>query len=135
MLIDSQLLNQTSSVINVKRILFNRIWLLWSKILHQRISIDWWIFDVFVMIKSLSIRSFHFCDQEIIHWKIIALYWFFSSTLCDVDISKFCLDFENFWKKKTNSLKIIVVNHYFLIRIKLQLLKEIYSSNEFFVNV
>jgi hypothetical protein len=48
------------TVINVKRILFNRIRLLWSKFRHRRVSIDWWTFDVFVMIKSLSIRSLSF---------------------------------------------------------------------------
>jgi hypothetical protein len=50
-------------------------------------------------------------------------------------MSKFCLDFENFWNKKTNCLKIIIVNHYFLIRIEFQFLKETYSSNELFVNM
>ncbi len=55
--------------------------------------------------------------------------------MCDVDVSKFCLDFENFWNKKTNRLKIIVVNHYRLIRIKFQLLKKMYSSNELFVSM
>jgi hypothetical protein len=42
---------------NAKRIFSNRIRLLWSEILHRRVSIDWWTFDVSVMIKSLLIRS------------------------------------------------------------------------------
>jgi hypothetical protein len=55
--------------------------------------------------------------------------------LCDVDVSKFCLDFEDFWDKKTNRLKIIVVNYYLLIRVKLQLLKEMYSSDQLLVSM
>ncbi len=50
--------------------------------------------------------------------------------MCNVDVSKFCLDFENFWNKKTNRLKIIIVNHYLLIWVEFRLLKEMYSSNE-----
>jgi hypothetical protein len=55
--------------------------------------------------------------------------------LCDVDVSKFRLSFENFRNKKTYDLKIIIINHYFLIRIKFQFLKEMYSSNQLFVNM
>jgi hypothetical protein len=55
--------------------------------------------------------------------------------LCDVDVLKFRLSFENFWDKKTYDLKIIIINHYFLIRIKFQFLKEMYSSNQLLVNM
>jgi hypothetical protein len=50
-------------------------------------------------------------------------------------VSKFRLSFENFRDKKTYDLKIIIINHYLLIRVKFQLLKEMYSSNQFFVNM
>ncbi len=59
----------------------------------------------------------------------------FQSALCDVDVSKFYLDFENFWNKKTYDVKIIIINYYFLIWIKFQFLKEMYSSNQFCVNM
>jgi hypothetical protein len=36
---------------------------------------------------------------------------------------------------KTYDLKIIIINHYFLIRVKFQFLKEMYSSNQFLVNM
>jgi hypothetical protein len=44
--------------------------------------------------------------------------------LCDVDVSKFRFSFENFRDKKTYDLKIIIINHYFLIQIKFQFLKK-----------
>jgi hypothetical protein len=61
----AQLFNQTSFDVNAKRIFFNRIsmfciLLLWSNALHRRDSIDLWTRDVFVMIKSLLIRSLSF---------------------------------------------------------------------------
>ncbi len=55
--------------------------------------------------------------------------------MCDVDVSKFHLSFENFRNKKTYNLKIIIINHYLLIRVKFQFLKEMYSSNQLFVNM
>ncbi len=55
--------------------------------------------------------------------------------MCDVDVPKFRLNFENFRDKKTYDLKIIIINHYLLIRIKFQLLKEMYSSNQFLVSM
>ncbi len=55
--------------------------------------------------------------------------------MCDVDVSKFCLDFENFRDKKTYDLKIIIINHYFLIRVKFQFLKEMYSSDQLLVSM
>ncbi len=55
--------------------------------------------------------------------------------MCDVDVSKFRLSFENFRDKKTYDLKIIIINHYLLIRIKFQLLKEMYSSNQLLVSM
>ncbi len=50
-------------------------------------------------------------------------------------MSKFRLNFENFRNKKTYDLKIIIINHSLLIRIKFQLLKKMYSSNQLFVNM
>ncbi len=50
-------------------------------------------------------------------------------------MSKFRLSFENFRNKKTYDLKIIIINHNFLIWIKFQLLKKMYSSNQFFFNM
>ncbi len=55
--------------------------------------------------------------------------------MCDVDVSKFRFSFENFRNKKTYDLKIIIINHYLLIQIKFQLLKEMYSSNQLFVSM
>ncbi len=50
-------------------------------------------------------------------------------------MSKFRLSFENFRDKKTYDLKIIIINHYFLIRIKFQFLKKMYSSDQLLVNM
>ncbi len=50
-------------------------------------------------------------------------------------MSKFRLSFENFRDKKTYDLKIIIIDHYFLIRIKFQLLKEMYSSDQLLVSM
>ncbi len=55
--------------------------------------------------------------------------------MCDVVVSKFRLNFENFRDKKTYDLKIIIINHYLLIRIKFQFLKEMYSSNQLLVSM
>ncbi len=55
--------------------------------------------------------------------------------MCDINASKFRFDFRNFWEKKTNCLKIVVINYYFLIKIKFQFLKKIYSLNQLFVCV
>ncbi len=51
--------------------------------------------------------------------------------MCDVDVSKFYLDFENFWNKKTNHLKIITVNHYFLNQIKFNFWKRYIHQMKF----
>ncbi len=59
----------------------------------------------------------------------------FQSALCDVDVSKFRLSFENFRNKKTYNLKIIIINHYLLIRIKFQFFKKMYSLNQLLVNM
>ncbi len=55
--------------------------------------------------------------------------------MCDVDVSKFRFSFENFRDKKTYDLKIIIINHYLLIWIKFQLLKEMYSSDQLLVSM
>ncbi len=50
-------------------------------------------------------------------------------------MSKFRLSFENFRDKKTYDLKIIIIDHYLLIRVKFQLLKEMYSSDQLLVSM
>jgi hypothetical protein len=50
-------------------------------------------------------------------------------------VSKFRFSFENFRDKKSYDLKIIIINYYFLIRVKFQILKEMYLSNQLLVNM